>query len=218
MLDVNSTQAGFPPRRHEFEPRSGHVGFVVNKVTLGAGFLRVFQFLIPPTAPHSSSPLTRGCYNRTNNGRRTKWTQCLEINTFNFLLHFMVQTRDLQSILDHGSLTAWTFFVYHPNIKWNMRILHRKTRYWSRFFSEYLISSLTINIPISHTFINAGNPQKVPPSFVLRYRSPLTAHNRHGRNKKWEDICWLGQDSSSSGRSLAMSFPTHDTTWKSSVH
>jgi hypothetical protein len=27
--------AGFPPRRPGFEPRSGHVGFVVDKVVLG---------------------------------------------------------------------------------------------------------------------------------------------------------------------------------------
>jgi hypothetical protein len=35
------------------------VGFVVDEVALGAGFLRVLRFslaiLIPPTAPHSSS-------------------------------------------------------------------------------------------------------------------------------------------------------------------
>jgi hypothetical protein len=44
----------------------------------GAGFLRVLRFplpvLIPPTAPRSSS-ITRGCYNRTVSGRRTKLTQ-----------------------------------------------------------------------------------------------------------------------------------------------
>jgi hypothetical protein len=30
--------AGFPPRRPGFDPRSGHVGFVVDKVTLGQVF------------------------------------------------------------------------------------------------------------------------------------------------------------------------------------
>jgi hypothetical protein len=44
-----------------------------------AGFLRVFRFplpiLIPPTAPHSSSSISRGWYNRPISGRRTKWTQ-----------------------------------------------------------------------------------------------------------------------------------------------
>jgi hypothetical protein len=44
-----------------------------------AVFLRVLQFplpiLIPPTAPHSSSSIIRGWYNRPNSGRRTKWTQ-----------------------------------------------------------------------------------------------------------------------------------------------
>jgi hypothetical protein len=45
----------------------------------GAGFLRVLRFplpiLIPLTAPHSSSSIIRGWYNRTIIGRRTKWTQ-----------------------------------------------------------------------------------------------------------------------------------------------
>jgi hypothetical protein len=45
----------------------------------GEGFLRVLRFplpiLIPPTAPHSSSPIIRGWYDRPNSGRRTKWTQ-----------------------------------------------------------------------------------------------------------------------------------------------
>jgi hypothetical protein len=45
----------------------------------GAGFLRVHRFplpiLIPPTAPHSSSSIIRGWYNRPISGRRTKWTQ-----------------------------------------------------------------------------------------------------------------------------------------------
>jgi hypothetical protein len=45
----------------------------------GEDFLRVLLFplpiLIPPTAPHSSSSIIRGWYNRPNSGRRTKWTQ-----------------------------------------------------------------------------------------------------------------------------------------------
>jgi hypothetical protein len=44
----------------------------------GAGFLWVLLFplpiLIPPTAQHSSSSITRGWYNRSISGRRTKWT------------------------------------------------------------------------------------------------------------------------------------------------
>jgi hypothetical protein len=44
----------------------------------GAGFLQVLRFplpiLIPPTTPHSSSVI-RGCYNRPNIDRRTRWTQ-----------------------------------------------------------------------------------------------------------------------------------------------
>jgi hypothetical protein len=54
-----------------FKPRSGHVGFVVDKVALGAGLLRALRFpltiLIPPTAPHSSSTI-RGWYNRPISG------------------------------------------------------------------------------------------------------------------------------------------------------
>jgi hypothetical protein len=44
-----------------------------------SGFLRVLRFplptLIPQTAPHSSSSMIRGWYNRPVSGRRTKWTQ-----------------------------------------------------------------------------------------------------------------------------------------------
>jgi hypothetical protein len=70
--------AGFPPQRPAFDPRSGHVGFVVYNVVLGQVFLRVLLFplpiLIPPTAPHSSSIIWGWC-NRPVSGRRTKWTR-----------------------------------------------------------------------------------------------------------------------------------------------
>jgi hypothetical protein len=36
--------AGFPPRRPGFNPRSGHVGFVVDKVALGQVFSEYFGF------------------------------------------------------------------------------------------------------------------------------------------------------------------------------
>jgi hypothetical protein len=42
-----------------FEAGSGHVGFVVDKVALGAGFLRVLRFILP-TAPHSPSSSRAG--------------------------------------------------------------------------------------------------------------------------------------------------------------
>jgi hypothetical protein len=71
--------ADFPPRRPGFEHRSGHVGFVVYKVALGGGFLRVVRLalpiLIPPTSPQSPSSIIRGWYNKPNSGRRTKWSQ-----------------------------------------------------------------------------------------------------------------------------------------------
>jgi hypothetical protein len=45
----------------------------------GAGFFRVLRFPLPisilPTAPHSSSSIIRGWYNRPISGRRTKRTQ-----------------------------------------------------------------------------------------------------------------------------------------------
>jgi hypothetical protein len=45
----------------------------------GTGFLRILRFpmpiFIPPTAPHSSSSIVRGWYNRTISGRLTKWNQ-----------------------------------------------------------------------------------------------------------------------------------------------
>jgi hypothetical protein len=44
--------AGLSPRRPGFDPRSVHVGFVVDKVVLGQVFLRVLRFspvsFIPP--------------------------------------------------------------------------------------------------------------------------------------------------------------------------
>jgi hypothetical protein len=44
-----------------FDPESGHVGFVVDNVALGAGFLRVLRFplpiFIPPIAPQSLSSI-----------------------------------------------------------------------------------------------------------------------------------------------------------------
>jgi hypothetical protein len=36
--------AGFPPRRPGFDPRSGHVGVVVDKVVLGQNFSKYFGF------------------------------------------------------------------------------------------------------------------------------------------------------------------------------
>jgi hypothetical protein len=71
--------ACFLPLRPGFEPRSSHVGFMVDEVALGhvfseyVGFPCKFSFY--PTTPHSSSSIIQGCYNRPISGRRTKWTQ-----------------------------------------------------------------------------------------------------------------------------------------------
>jgi hypothetical protein len=78
MPELRRLVAGFQPQRPRFEPRSGQLGFEVDKVPLGQSFLRVLQFhltLIPPTAPQSSSSIIWSCYNRANSGQCTKWTQ-----------------------------------------------------------------------------------------------------------------------------------------------
>jgi hypothetical protein len=69
--------AGFPPRRSGVDPRSGHMGFVVGKVTLGqvfsenVGFPCQFSF---HQMLHTHLSSGEG-YNRPISGRRTKWTQ-----------------------------------------------------------------------------------------------------------------------------------------------
>jgi hypothetical protein len=56
-----SLVAGFPPQRPGFEPGSGHVGFVVNKVALRQDSSEYIDFLFLPfhqvlqTHPHPSS-------------------------------------------------------------------------------------------------------------------------------------------------------------------
>jgi hypothetical protein len=78
VLWLRRLVAGFPPRRPKFEPRSGHVGFVVDKVSLGRvsseyfGFLCQFSFHRLLHTHHLSSEAGT---NTPNSGRRTKWTQ-----------------------------------------------------------------------------------------------------------------------------------------------
>jgi hypothetical protein len=69
--------AGFPPRRPWFEPWSGHMGFVVDKVALGQVFSEYFDFPYQFSFHrllHLSS-IIWGWYNRPVSGRRIKWTQ-----------------------------------------------------------------------------------------------------------------------------------------------
>jgi hypothetical protein len=65
QLDKHSPAA---TKGYRIKPGSSHVGFVVDKVTVGEGFLRVLGFLlpifIPPISPQSPSPIIRGWYNR----------------------------------------------------------------------------------------------------------------------------------------------------------
>jgi hypothetical protein len=60
-----------------FDPRSSHVGFVVDNVALGHVFFEYFGFPAnshsTDCSPHSSS-IIRGWYTRPVSGRRTKWT------------------------------------------------------------------------------------------------------------------------------------------------
>jgi hypothetical protein len=55
------------------------MGFVVDKVALGAGFLRVLRFLlptfIPQITPKSPSYYHLGLVQQASSGRITKWTQ-----------------------------------------------------------------------------------------------------------------------------------------------
>jgi hypothetical protein len=68
------TQAvSFLPQQPGFEPRSGHVGFVVDTVALGK-FFRVLRFPLRIVIPGSLS-IIRGGYNRPISGRRAEWTQ-----------------------------------------------------------------------------------------------------------------------------------------------
>jgi hypothetical protein len=64
--------AGFPPQHPGFNPSSGNVGFVVDKVTLWFPL----PILISTTAlQSSSSSIIQRWYDRPNSGRCTKWTQ-----------------------------------------------------------------------------------------------------------------------------------------------
>jgi hypothetical protein len=101
--DCVSAIAQAVSRRPGFETRSGHVGFVVDKVVLGQIFSE--PILIPPTAPHSSS-IIQGWNNKPNSGRRKKWTQS-HPTTKNLKKHTVRYLRTLpisriQYIVDHG--------------------------------------------------------------------------------------------------------------------
>jgi hypothetical protein len=69
--------AGFPPLRPGFDPGSGQVGFVVDKMALGQVFSEYFGFPCQSSFHRKFSILTitRGRYNRTVNGRGVEWTQ-----------------------------------------------------------------------------------------------------------------------------------------------
>jgi hypothetical protein len=51
--------AAFPPLRHTFVPRSGHVGFCDGASDTGEGFLGVLQFPLPSHSAYSSLFINR---------------------------------------------------------------------------------------------------------------------------------------------------------------
>jgi hypothetical protein len=71
--------AGLPPRGARVRSEVRSCWICGGQSGIEAGFLLVLRFplpiLIPPTAPHSPSSFIRGWYNKSNSGRRTKWTQ-----------------------------------------------------------------------------------------------------------------------------------------------
>jgi hypothetical protein len=76
-----------PALEAEFDPRAGHVGFVVGKVRLGQVFSEYFgfpgQFLSHQLLPLITAIIiiiiiiiiVRGCYNRPSSGLHRKWIQ-----------------------------------------------------------------------------------------------------------------------------------------------
>jgi hypothetical protein len=79
----------------------------------GAGFYEYLglPIFIPPTAPHSSSPIIRGWHNRPISGRRTKWIQshptpkmfCIEA-----LTHWWSHKLEVGEVIDEsGGMLEW---------------------------------------------------------------------------------------------------------------
>jgi hypothetical protein len=75
--------ASFPPRWLRFEIRSRHVGFVADKVALGAGFLQVLQFL------SSFIPLTAfiGFVSAPTYNSNTCWKLCPGVKSVTTYIH-----------------------------------------------------------------------------------------------------------------------------------
>jgi hypothetical protein len=63
LYNLSHAIAGFPQWRPRFEPRSGHVEFVVDKVALGQVLWFPLPIFIPPIAPQSPSSTIRGWFN-----------------------------------------------------------------------------------------------------------------------------------------------------------
>jgi hypothetical protein len=75
MPQIKWLVTSFPSRWPVFDLRSGHVGFVVDKVALGhiLSTLVSSTILIPLTAPLTSSSIIRGWCNRPNSGWVPSW-------------------------------------------------------------------------------------------------------------------------------------------------
>jgi hypothetical protein len=82
VLQLRRLVVSFLPRLPGFDTRLRHVGFVVDKVTLGLVFSEYFG------SPCQSSfhqllhthhlYIVRGWYGRPVSGRRAKWTRCVD--------------------------------------------------------------------------------------------------------------------------------------------
>jgi hypothetical protein len=79
-------------------------GICGGQIGNGASFLGVLRFplpiLIPPTALHLSSSIIRCWYNRSNSGRRTKWTQS-----------YLIPRRDIHGIRERGCHVRFSLSV-----------------------------------------------------------------------------------------------------------
>jgi hypothetical protein len=77
MLELILDVASFLPQRPGFDPRSGHLGFVVDKVALGqvSSLYLGFSGKTHYTKHFMIIYIIRGWYHRPISGGPTKWTQ-----------------------------------------------------------------------------------------------------------------------------------------------
>jgi hypothetical protein len=78
-LHYNVVSSWLPPTMAQVRSQVMTYRTYCGKCGSGAGFLRVLGFpvpiLVPRTAPHSSSSIIQGWYDRPNSGQHIEWTQ-----------------------------------------------------------------------------------------------------------------------------------------------